>query len=184
MDTKTGYAEIYYKETCREPQVAEKNARDYPVSSVARFIFLYHLKKKNDPRFQEVAKQTGIYLYNPLWADYQLSQSEKELVIEPKPDAPAVENNFNQEEEAIKVTEEKLENSVSKAEQNLSPEPVNEKIEPTAVEEELPAEVNEEKTEHFVSEAEQNLSGEPAAKMIEPATFEEELPAEVNEEEG
>jgi hypothetical protein len=184
MDTKTGYAEIYYKETCREPQVAEKNARDYPVSSVARFIFLYHLKKNNDPRFGEVAKQTGIYLYNPLWADYQLSQSEKELVIEPKPDAPPVENNFYQEEVPLRVTEEKTENFISEAEQNVSTETVNEKIEPTAVEEELPAEVNEEKTEHFVSEAEQNLSGEPGAEMIEPATFEEELSAEVNEEKG
>ncbi|MGN6248055.1 MAG: hypothetical protein ACTHNG_06845 [Ginsengibacter sp.] len=184
MDTKTGYAENYYKETCGEQDAAQRNASDYPVSSVARFMFLYDLKKKNDPRFQEVAKQTGIYLYNPLWADYQLSQSEKELVIEPKPDAPAVENDFNQEDVPLPVTEEKTENFISEAEQNISTEPVNEKIEPTAVEEELPAEVNEEKTEHFVSEAEQNLSGEPADEMIDPTHVEEELPAEVNEEKG
>ena len=182
MDTKTGYAENYYKETCGEQDAAQRNASDYPVSSVARFMFLYDLKKKNDPRFQEVAKQTGVYLYNPLWADYQLSQSEKELVIEPKPDAPAVENDFNQEDVPLRVTEEKTENFISEAEQNISTEPVNETIEPTSVEEELPAEVNEEKGENFISESEQNLSGAHAAEMIDPTHVEEELPAEVKEE--
>lgn len=182
MDTKTGYAENYYKETCGEQDAAERNASDYPVSSVARFMFLYDLKKKNDPRLQEVAQQTGIYLYNPLWADYQLSQSEKELVIEANPDASAVENEFNQEDFPLPVTEEKTENFISEAEQNISTEPVNETIEPTAVEEELPAEVNEEKGENFISESEPNLSGEPADEMIEPTDVKEELPAEVKDE--
>ncbi len=34
---------------------------------MVRFLWLCQLKKNNDPRFDEVARQTGIYLQNPYW---------------------------------------------------------------------------------------------------------------------
>ncbi|MGN6532612.1 MAG: hypothetical protein ACTHK0_12785 [Ginsengibacter sp.] len=74
MNTSTNYAAQFYSNTDNDLEVLEKNVRDFPASSVARFLLLYHHKKNNHPAFAELAKQTAIYLNNPIWSEYQLWQ--------------------------------------------------------------------------------------------------------------
>jgi hypothetical protein len=77
MNTETNYASLFYSESQTDLDFLEKTVADFPVSSAARFLLLYHHKKNNLPGFDELAKQTGIYLNNPLWIQFQLSQIEK-----------------------------------------------------------------------------------------------------------
>ncbi len=74
MNNSTNYAALFYSETDNDIEVLENNVRDFPASSVARFLLLYHHKKNNNPAFEELAKQTAIYLNNPNWSEYQLWQ--------------------------------------------------------------------------------------------------------------
>ena len=78
MNTETNYATDFYSENLTGINLLEKNVADYPASSVARFMLLYHYKKTNDPQFEELAKQTGIYLNNPSWIQFQLNQISSE----------------------------------------------------------------------------------------------------------
>ncbi len=75
MNTENNYAELYYADlTDKGRDILEKNVRDYPASSLAHFLLLYHHKKNSDPCFEEVAKKAGVYLYNPNWVEFQLSK--------------------------------------------------------------------------------------------------------------
>ena len=76
MNTETNHAATFYSEIENDTEVLEKNVTDYPSSSLTRFLLLYHYKKNNDPRFEEFAKQTAIYLYNPLWIQFHLSNAD------------------------------------------------------------------------------------------------------------
>lgn len=77
MNTETNYASLFYDESQNDIDFLEKTVADFPVSSVARFLLLYHHKKNNLSGFDELAKQTGIYLNNPLWIQFQLLQVER-----------------------------------------------------------------------------------------------------------
>ncbi|MEO5908115.1 MAG: hypothetical protein ABIR50_09495, partial [Ginsengibacter sp.] len=77
MNTETNYASLFYSESQNDIDFLEKTVADFPVSSVARFLLLYHNKKNNLSTFDELAKKTGVYLNNPLWIQFQLSQIEK-----------------------------------------------------------------------------------------------------------
>jgi hypothetical protein len=74
MNTQTNYATDFCSENLTGINLLEKNVADYPASSVARLMLLYHYKKTNNPQFEELAKQTGIYLNNPSWIQFQLNQ--------------------------------------------------------------------------------------------------------------
>lgn len=76
MNTETNHAATFYSEIENDTEVLEKNVTDYPSSSLTRFLLLYHYKKNNDPRFEEFAQQTAIYLYNPLWIQFHLSNAD------------------------------------------------------------------------------------------------------------
>jgi hypothetical protein len=77
MDTgSTKYAELFYSTVDNDIDALEKNVKDYPASSIARFLLLYYYKKNGHPKFDELAQQTGVYLNNPYWIQYQLSQAE------------------------------------------------------------------------------------------------------------
>ena len=79
MNKETNYASLYYSEISMDSEQIEKNVQDYPVSSLAHFLRLYDLKINNDARFSEMAIQTGIYLNNPYWVEFQLSDIEVEV---------------------------------------------------------------------------------------------------------
>jgi len=95
MNTSTNYAALFYSETDNDIEVLEKNVHDFPASSVARFLLLYHHKKNNNPAFEDLAKQTAIFLNNPYWSEYQLWQIDN-----------PTENNLQ------KINEENKENSL------------------------------------------------------------------------
>ena len=74
MDTgNTKYAEFFYSTVNNDIDTLEKNVKDFPASSIARFLLLYYYKKNRHPRFDELVQQTGIYINNPYWVQYQLS---------------------------------------------------------------------------------------------------------------
>ena len=77
MNTEINYADIFCSEDQNDADQLEKNVADFPASSVARFMLLYHYKKNNLPGFQKLAKQTGIYLNNTSWIQFQLNQIAK-----------------------------------------------------------------------------------------------------------
>ncbi|HSN09549.1 MAG TPA: hypothetical protein VLS85_10940 [Hanamia sp.] len=156
MNTETNYAELYYSDLSMDAEAIENVVRNYPVSSVARFLRLYHLKKNNDPVFEEVAKQTGIYLHNPSWMEFQLSKLDKEPEIneDAKVNLPANEEENNE----IKISnniEESIDNDflINEEHKIISDEISNQNtpgvIEPKIQEEDLPLTVNEEISENF-----------------------------------
>ena len=136
MNTATNYAALYLADISKNQQEMEKVAREYPVSAAARFLWLYELKKNNDSRFNEVAKQTGIFLHNPSWMEFQLSDI-------------SITNGNNNLAEAISLET----NSISETyemDQNF----VEEDLLPVKNDEELNQPVNEEIIENPVSENE------------------------------
>ena len=135
MNEATNYAELYYSKSQNDIDFLKKTADDFPASSVARFLLLYHYKKNNLPGFEELAKQTGIYLTNPLWIQFQLSQIEKS------------EDNSAELLPEEQITEEKI--SLTDAEKEIANRAENEE-EPA-----VPATVNEEITEFPSLEIEQ-----------------------------
>ena len=77
MNTAINYADMLLTEFSSEPGVLKNNIKDYPASSLSHVLLLCHLKKNADPAFDETAEQTGIYLQNPYWLEFQLSLLSK-----------------------------------------------------------------------------------------------------------
>ena len=178
MNTSTNYAELFYSGIANDIDTLEKNVKKYPFSSVTRFLLLYHYQKKNNPAFDKLAKQTGIYFNNPFWIQYQLTEIYNrnlstgfafESAEEPIPEIPVSGN----------IPEENKESSFQEGIQN---EKAEENI-PVAIEEPIteipvPGNIPEEKKESSFQEeiqngkAEENLPaaieepGLPAAKQI------------------
>jgi len=87
MNTETNYAEQCYASVSSDISTLGKNAQEYPFSSVARFLLLYHSKKNNDPSFDQLAKQSAIYFNNIPWIQYQLAGiDQNKITIEKNPD--------------------------------------------------------------------------------------------------
>ena len=117
MDTgNTKYAELFYSTVNNDIDTLEKNVKDFPASSIARFLLLYHYKKNRHPRFDELVQQTGIYINNPYWVQYQLSQAEplnkKETNKEEEKDISVV-TDPNEENRATRETEEETISTVT-----------------------------------------------------------------------
>ncbi|MGN6341709.1 MAG: hypothetical protein ACTHML_12135 [Ginsengibacter sp.] len=77
MNTAINYADMLLTEFSGEPDVLRNNIKNYPASSLSHVLLLCHLKKNADPVFYEAAEQTGIYLQNPYWLEFQLSLLSK-----------------------------------------------------------------------------------------------------------
>ncbi|MEO9021781.1 MAG: hypothetical protein ABI237_16575 [Ginsengibacter sp.] len=108
MNIANNYAEHFYSGLGHDLHTLEENVKNYPASSIARFLLLYHQKKSNDPAFEITAKKTGIYLNNPFWIQFQLVQSNSETTgpqndetIESSP----TEENKNEGDYSIITTE-------------------------------------------------------------------------------
>jgi hypothetical protein len=133
MTTDSNYAGLYYSNIVNDIDALKNNVKEYPHSSIARFLLLYHYKKNNHPGFAELAKQTGIYFNNLLWIQYQLSLADRDNLSKEK-----IENFFKPEKqisdtpENVVVDEEKEEDFFESENQNeISQENI-----PVAVEEE------------------------------------------------
>src|SRR6185312_14400268 len=85
MNTAINYADLLLAQFSDEPDDLKNNIQEHPASSLSHVLLLCHLKKNNDPSFDEFAKQTGIYLQNPYWLQFQLAflsvKEEKDLKI-------------------------------------------------------------------------------------------------------
>ncbi|MEO6893602.1 MAG: hypothetical protein ABI136_01135 [Ginsengibacter sp.] len=168
MNTATNFAALYLADIPNDQEDLEKVVSDYPVSAVARFLFLYQLKKNKDSRFNEVAKQTGIYLNNPYWMEFQLRDSSREngndsennLLI-----SPEITEKAETDETTLQPINTGTENSSSPIEENVHEElpvstfeeeillPAGENI----TDEELPQPVNEQIIKNSILENQDSI---------------------------
>lgn len=72
MNERIFYSEYFYEKGSKETDVLEKNAKEYPYSSLATFMLLYHYKKIAHPGFENLAKKTAVLFNNPHWLQFQL----------------------------------------------------------------------------------------------------------------
>ncbi|MEO8819249.1 MAG: hypothetical protein ABI267_09890 [Ginsengibacter sp.] len=182
------YAAQFYSDISGNADLLEKNIEEYPASSVARFMWLYHLKKNKDVRFKEVAKQTGIYLTNPLWMEYQLSQPglADNTVNEEISQNPVLENEASETRSDDTIVEpvEEIENEVSSdfIEQRPGEETlhaaVNEEISQNPVSENESSEI---KNDEAIAEPLEEIKTEIPVDSIEQKSEEETLHSAVNE---
>jgi hypothetical protein len=171
MHTSTNYAALFFSETDNDLETLEKNVHDFPASSVARFLLLYHHKKNNNPAFEDLAKQTAIYLNNPYWSEYQLWQIANQTDSEPK---------LNEEDLPASANERIVENSSSEITHSNEENKENH-FEKTNDEEESPVSVKEEIIEIPPSEIALDHE-ENQENSLAQIKDEEELPGTVKEE--
>jgi len=157
MSTNTDYAALYDNDLSGDLNFLEKNVLDYPASSLAHFLLLYHLKKNNDARFDEQSKQAGIYFQNPYWIEFQLSKLKDVGIEKTVPaDSTAGQETFAGNAEI----ETNGENPRSEIEE-LVPEnesEINLPVVEESADEELPAAVNKQITENLPMELESSES--------------------------
>lgn len=72
MNERIFYSEYFYEKGSKETNILEKNAKEYPYSSLAAFMLLYHYKKIDHPDFEKLAKKTVLLFNNPHWLQFQL----------------------------------------------------------------------------------------------------------------
>jgi hypothetical protein len=72
--TGTNYADLIYSKNRNKISDIDEMIDENPVSSLAQFLKLYHLKKNNNPGFEHQARKTVLYFNNPAWLQFQLSQ--------------------------------------------------------------------------------------------------------------
>ena len=179
MDNQN-YAAQFYSGISIEIDILEKNIEEYPASSVVRFMWLYHLKKNNNPSINEVFKQTGVYLNNPLWMEYQLSKSE----IDINTVSARLNESFGQEEISQNLISENENHNPAnfneqKSEAEIAPEAVNEEILQNPISEN---EFTEIKNEEIINEPVGEIENENSADLNEQKLEEEITPDTVNEE--
>jgi hypothetical protein len=72
MNERIFYSEYFYQKGSKDTDVLEKNVKEYPYSSLAAFLLLYHYKKTSNPAFETLAKKTALLFNNPHWLQFQL----------------------------------------------------------------------------------------------------------------
>ena len=78
MNAGTNHSELSYDNIAHDIDVLEKNAGEYPFSSLTQYLLLRHYRKSNQPGFQNLLKKTALYFNNYHWLQFQLSQIETE----------------------------------------------------------------------------------------------------------
>src|SRR5665647_1417582 len=71
------YSEHLYQQASADINAMEKNVLDYPFSSIAGFLLLYHYKKTFHHDYEKLAKKVALQFNNPHWLQFQLSQTHK-----------------------------------------------------------------------------------------------------------
>jgi hypothetical protein len=74
MNGVINYFEHFSQHASQDPDVLERNAMDYPYSSLAGFLLLYHYKNTNHPGFEKLAKKTALQFKNANWLQFLLEQ--------------------------------------------------------------------------------------------------------------
>jgi hypothetical protein len=93
------YLEHFYQQALQDPDELERNASDYPYSSLTGFLLLYHYKKTNHPGFEKLAKKTALQFKNINWLQFLLDQTADEKT------EPAIISPSYSEEEKNEVNE-------------------------------------------------------------------------------
>ncbi len=78
MNQHATQLEHFYQQGSKDTDVLERNANDYPYSSLAEVLLLYHYKKTNHPAFEQFAKKTALHFKNQHWLQFILEQSSLE----------------------------------------------------------------------------------------------------------
>src|SRR5664279_5752015 len=103
MAEGNNYFEHFYQRVSHDTDLLERNANDYPCSSLAGFLLLYHYKKTNHSGFDTLAKKTALHFSNPLWLEFLLSQADERTT------ESQVDHSPEFREEQNEVTEEQAE---------------------------------------------------------------------------
>src|SRR5450432_1422883 len=85
MSGAFNYLEHFYQRASQDVDLLERNANDYPYSSLAGFLLLYHYKKTNHPGFEKLAKKTALHFKNANWLQFLLDQTPSEITEAIKP---------------------------------------------------------------------------------------------------
>jgi hypothetical protein len=93
------YLEHFYQQASQDPDELERNASDYPYSSLTGFLLLYHYKKTKHPGFEKLAKKTALQFKNINWLQFLLDQTADEKT------EPAIISPSYSEEEKNEVNE-------------------------------------------------------------------------------
>jgi len=85
MREKIFYSEHFYNKVSKDSEALKKNADDFPFSSLAGFLLLYHYKKTFHPDFEKIAKKMTLLFNNQYWLQFQLHNTlpeneEQELI--------------------------------------------------------------------------------------------------------
>ena len=94
--------EYFYQRASEDLDSLERNANDYPYSSLAGFLLLYHYKKTNHPDFEKLAKKTALYFKNANWLQFLLDQTSNEKT------GPAISSPKYSEEEINEIIPEEI----------------------------------------------------------------------------
>ena len=82
MDEWNFYSEHLYQKVSKDTALLEKNVKEYPFSSLASFLLLYHYKKTGNPGFEKLVKKTALHFSNPHWLQFILFKKYVEKEIE------------------------------------------------------------------------------------------------------
>jgi hypothetical protein len=72
MDQSVLYAGYFYEKGSHDTEVLERNVKEYPLSSLAAFLLLYHYRKISHPGFDKLAKKTALLFNNQHWLQLQV----------------------------------------------------------------------------------------------------------------
>jgi hypothetical protein len=86
------YSKHLYQRSSKNTEDLEKNVSEYPFSSLASFLLLYHYKKTAHPEFENFAQKTVLHFSNPRWLQFILFEKSAINEIE-----AVTENNTPQE---------------------------------------------------------------------------------------
>lgn len=164
MDKATNYAGDYYSAINQDHEALKKNVDDFPVSSLAQFLLLYHYKISNDSDFKDLAKQTAPYLSNSFWIEYQLFQAENST----HNNSINIPDSKNPGEEKVSFEDSKNEMPSDEIQQTLRSEFHTENEQDGLPVNEVLKEIPETSEEENIEAAAENQEGE--------------LPVQVNEE--
>lgn len=78
MNVGTNYPEPSYYKIAHDADALEKNAEEYPFSSLARYLLLCQYRKTGHAGFENLLKKTILYFNNYHWLQFQLSQIKPE----------------------------------------------------------------------------------------------------------
>ena len=78
MSERINYFGSFLPTGIRDTDALERNANDYPYSSLTGFLLLYHYKQTNHPGFEKLAKKTVLHFKNPHWLQFLLDQTPHE----------------------------------------------------------------------------------------------------------